>query len=114
MLAAKRPAPRCIRRLTISGSGGCPAPSFGAFSKAIARWIEGSPVKDANPAESNPARSPASKPRRRRPLTTLVTGKGHDVAPVMHKFMEIVARQQRCRALLGADEIDEKESQNTR
>jgi hypothetical protein len=43
----------------------------------------------------------------------LVTRKSHDVSAIVQKFMQIMAGDERRRALFGANEIDDKESQNT-
>jgi len=42
-----------------------------------------------------------------------VTRKSHDVSAIVQKFMQIMAGDERRRALFGANEIDDKESHNT-
>lgn len=41
-----------------------------------------------------------------------MTGKGQEMAPIMHKFMHKIAGDESKRALLGADEIDRNQRQN--
>jgi hypothetical protein len=43
----------------------------------------------------------------------LMTGEGQEMAPVMHKFMDVMTGDKRRRALLGPDEIDQEEGENS-
>src|ERR1700730_4043735 len=42
-----------------------------------------------------------------------MTGEGQGMAPVMHIFMDVMAGDERRRALLGADEVDHEEQENS-
>src|SRR5580693_7650401 len=42
-----------------------------------------------------------------------MTGEGQEMAPVMHILMDVMSGNQRRRALLGADEIDQEERENS-
>jgi hypothetical protein len=42
-----------------------------------------------------------------------MTREGQEMTPVMHKFMDVTAGNQRRRALLGAYKIDEQERENS-
>ena len=42
-----------------------------------------------------------------------MTGEGQEMAPVMHKFMDVMTRDQRRRALFGPDEIDQEKRENS-
>jgi hypothetical protein len=42
-----------------------------------------------------------------------MTGEGQEMAPVMHKFMDVMTGDKRRRALLGPDEIDQEEGENS-
>src|SRR5260370_38636431 len=81
-----------------------------AFSNAIAWSIDVSPIVCANPKAIKPPARPESSPRpSRRLIIELVAGEGEEVAAVVHELVQVAARDDRGRALLDADEVDQRE-----
>src|ERR1044071_7562406 len=117
IVPVSRPSVSCIERLT---SGASSDGGASDSSNAIAVRICGSPKTRPNNHMSTPAARPASMPRISSPRTSfwestaLVAGEAEQVPGVVHELVERHAREDRRRALFGADEVEQHDRQQRR
>src|SRR4051812_43771242 len=109
----------CTVRLTNSTPPSSPAAAVSRSSKAMALSTAGSPNTRANTNDSRPATSPAIMPRTSNDLTMvglllLMAGEAEQMPAVVDELVQHLARDDRRRALVHADQVEQSQQDHAR